>query len=95
MFKGGSYIRMQVYINEMFTVYLSMITLSMYAKIDMPLFELSKIERVTKCFVSIASQYSMRKTACHVINSTMVDMHAFLFNCTVAIRASDSMTSCS
>ena len=44
MFKGGLCIRMQVCINEMFTVYASMITLTMYAKIVLSLFELSKIE---------------------------------------------------
>ena len=36
--------------------------------------------------------YVMRQTACLVINPTLVDSYASLFNCTTAGRASDSMT---
>ena len=34
----------------------------------------------------------MRQTACLVINRIIVDGYAPLFNCTTAVRASDSMT---
>ena len=34
----------------------------------------------------------MRQTACLVINPIIVDGYASLFNCTTAVRASDSMT---
>ena len=37
----------------------------------------------------------MRQTACLVINQITVDSYALLFNCTVAVRASDSMTTSS
>ena len=36
--------------------------------------------------------YVMRQTACIVINPTLVDSYASLFNCTTADRATDSMT---
>ena len=35
----------------------------------------------------------MRQTACLVVNPIIVDGYASLFNCTTAVRASDSMTS--
>ena len=34
----------------------------------------------------------MRQTACLVVNPIIVDGYASLFNCTTAVRASDSMT---
>ena len=34
----------------------------------------------------------MRQTACLVINPVIVDGYASLFNCTTAVRSSDSMT---
>ena len=34
----------------------------------------------------------MRQTACLVVNPIIVDDYASLFNCTTAVRASDSMT---
>ena len=34
----------------------------------------------------------MRQTACPVVNPMIVDGYASLFNCTTAVRASDSMT---
>ena len=34
----------------------------------------------------------MRQTACIVVNPIIVDGYASLFNCTTAVRASDSMT---
>ena len=34
----------------------------------------------------------MRQTACLVVNPVIVDGYASLFNCTTAVRASDSMT---
>ena len=34
----------------------------------------------------------MRQTACLVFNPIIVDGYASLFNCTTAVRASDSMT---
>ena len=34
----------------------------------------------------------MRQTACLVINPIIVDGYALLFNCTTAVRASDSLT---
>ena len=37
----------------------------------------------------------MRQTACLVINSFIVDGYASLFNCTMAVRALDSMTASS
>ena len=37
----------------------------------------------------------MRQTACLVVNSIIVDGYASLFNCTTAVRASDSMTASS
>ena len=37
----------------------------------------------------------MRQTACLVINPITVDDYASLFNCTTAVRASDSMTASS
>ena len=37
----------------------------------------------------------MQQTACLVVNSIIVDGYASLFNCTTAIRASDSMTASS
>ena len=37
----------------------------------------------------------MRQTACLVVNPIIVDGYASLFNCTTAVRASDSMTSSS
>ena len=37
----------------------------------------------------------MRQTACLVINPIIVDGYALLFNCTTAVRASDSMTASS
>ena len=37
----------------------------------------------------------MRQTACPVVNPIMVDGYASLFNCTTALRASDSMTASS
>ena len=37
----------------------------------------------------------MRKTACLVVNPIFVDGYASLFNCTTAVRASDSMTASS
>ena len=36
--------------------------------------------------------YVMRQTACLVINPTLVESYASLFNCTTAGRASDSVT---
>ena len=35
----------------------------------------------------------MRQTVCLVVNPIIVDGYASLFNCTTAVRASDSMTS--
>ena len=37
----------------------------------------------------------MRQTACLVVNTIIVDGYASLFNCTTAVRASDSMTASS
>ena len=37
----------------------------------------------------------MRQTACLVVNPIIVDGYASLFNCTMAVRASDSMTTSS
>ena len=37
----------------------------------------------------------MRQTACLVVNPTIVDGYASLFNCTTVVRASDSMTASS
>ena len=37
----------------------------------------------------------MRLTACRVVNPIIVDGYASLFNCTTAVRASDSMTASS
>ena len=37
----------------------------------------------------------MRQTACIVVNPIIVDGYASLFNCTAAVRASDSMTASS
>ena len=37
----------------------------------------------------------MRQTACLVVNQNIVDGYASLFNCTTALRASDSMTASS
>ena len=37
----------------------------------------------------------MRQTACLVVNPIIVDAYASLFNCTTAVRASDSMTASS
>ena len=37
----------------------------------------------------------MRQTACLVVNPIIVDDCASLFNCTTAVRASDSMTASS
>ena len=37
----------------------------------------------------------MRQTACLVVNPIVVDGYALLFNCTTAVRASDSMTASS
>ena len=37
----------------------------------------------------------MRQTACLVVNPIIVDGYALLFNCTTAVRASDSMTASS
>ena len=37
----------------------------------------------------------MRQTACLVVNPIIVDGYASLFNCTTAVRASDSMTTSS
>ena len=37
----------------------------------------------------------MRQTACLVVNPIIVDGYASLFNCTTAVRASDSMTASS
>ena len=37
----------------------------------------------------------MRQTACLVVNPVIVDGYASLFNCTAAVRASDSMTASS
>ena len=37
----------------------------------------------------------MRQTACLVVNPIIVDGYALLFNCTTAVRASDSMAACS
>ena len=37
----------------------------------------------------------MRQTACLVVNPIIVDGYASLFNCTAAVRASDSMTASS
>ena len=39
--------------------------------------------------------YIMRQTACLVINPITDDSYVLLFNCTVAVRASDSMTASS
>ena len=33
----------------------------------------------------------MRQSACLVVNPITVDRYAFLFNCTAAVRSSDSM----
>ena len=33
----------------------------------------------------------LRQTACQVVNPITVDSYSFLFNCTAAVRASDSM----
>ena len=46
------------------------------------------INRYKKNWIS----YVMRQTACLVINPTSVDSYASLFNCTMAGRASDTMT---
>ena len=37
----------------------------------------------------------MRQTACLVVNPIIIDGYALLFNCTTAVRASDSMTASS
>ena len=37
----------------------------------------------------------MRQNACLVVNPNIVDGYASLFNCTTAVRASDSMTASS
>ena len=37
----------------------------------------------------------MRQTACLVVNPIIIDGYASLFNCTTAVRASDSMTASS
>ena len=37
----------------------------------------------------------MRQTACLVVNPIIVDSYASLFNCTTAVRASDSLTASS
>ena len=37
----------------------------------------------------------MRQTACLIVNPIIVDGYASLFNCTTAVRASDSMTASS
>ena len=37
----------------------------------------------------------MRQTACLVVNPNIVDGYASLFNCTTAVRVSDSMTASS
>ena len=39
--------------------------------------------------------YTMRQTACLVMNPIMVDEYASLFNCTVVVQSSDSMTASS
>ena len=39
--------------------------------------------------------YILRQTACLVVNPIIVDGYASLFNCTTAVRASDSMTASS
>ena len=41
------------------------------------------------------SLHIMRQTACLVVNPIIVDGYASLFNCTTAVRASDSMTASS
>ena len=41
------------------------------------------------------SQDIMRQTACLIVNLIIVDGYASLFNCTTAVRASDSMTASS
>ena len=41
------------------------------------------------------SLYIMRQTACLVVKPIIVDGYASLFNCTTAVRASDSMTASS
>ena len=39
--------------------------------------------------------FGLRQTACLVVNPIIVDGYASLFNCTTAVRASDSMTASS
>ena len=41
------------------------------------------------------SLYIMRQTACVIVDPIIVDGYASLFNCTTAVRASDSMTASS
>ena len=50
------------------------------------------INRYKRIFCSLNI---MRQTACLVVNSIIVDGYASLFNCTTAIRASDSKTASS
>ena len=55
-------------------------------------FELKLINRYKRIGYSLDI---MRKTACLVVNPIIVDCYASLFNCTTAVRASDSMTASS
>ena len=55
-------------------------------------------ERNAPCQRDLAIGYSldiMRQTACLVVNPIIVDGYASFFHCTMAVRASDSMTASS
>ena len=53
------------------------------------------IDLINRTFIRIFSLDIMRQTACLVVNPIIVDGYASLFNCTTAVRASDSMTASS
>ena len=50
---------------------------------------------INRCKRIEYNPYIMRQTACPVDNSITVKSYALLFNCTAALRASDSMTASS
>ena len=52
-----------------------------------------QFRKLINCYKRIGyNPYVMWQTACLVINATSVDSYASLFNCTTAVRASDSTT---
>ena len=55
-----------------------------------------QFRKLINCYKRIGYSLDiMRQTACLVVNPIIVDGYASLFNCTTAVRASDSMTASS